>query len=153
MIQGAPSEARMIRIRGTSLPRLRAVGRWGALVVAVGVLVAGSAGLAPAASRAVLVVDVRLGGLCPHDTVPPSPECAPRPLAGARLRLLDTGGNIVAAGKSGGDGRLVLAAPAGRYLLVPKPVQRARVTPKPQYVTLTIGAVRHVLLTYGTGIQ
>lgn len=106
-----------------------------------------------AAKRSVLVVKVRLGDICPHDTDPPSPDCAPKPLAGARLRLVNSDGHAVSAGRSGADGKVRLRAPAGTYTLVAKPVSGVRITPNPQSVTLTRGVRRSLVLTYFTGIQ
>jgi hypothetical protein len=106
-----------------------------------------------AAKRSVLVVKVRLGDICPHVTVPPSPDCAPKPLAGARLRLLNAAGQTVSAGRSGADGKVRLRAPAGTYTLVARPVSGGRITPKPQGVTLARGVKRSLVLTYFTGIQ
>ena len=105
------------------------------------------------AERPVLVVKVRLGDICPHDTVPPSPECAPKPLAGVRLRLVDASGRTVSAGKSRANGKVRLSARAGVYTLVAKPVEGVRITPKPQGVTLTRGVKQSLVLTYFTGIQ
>jgi hypothetical protein len=106
-----------------------------------------------AAKRSVLVVKVRLGDLCSHDTVPPSPKCAPQPLAGARLRLVDANERPVSAGKSGADGKVRLRAQAGKYTLVAKAVSGVRITPEPQAVTLARGMKRSFVLTYFTGIQ
>ena len=106
-----------------------------------------------AAKRSVLVVKVRLGDICPHDTVPPSPECAPQPLAGARLRLVAASGHAVSAGKSGADGKVRLRARPGAYTLVAKPVPGVRITPEPQAVTLARGVKRSRVVTYFTGMQ
>jgi len=108
---------------------------------------------AQAAKRSVLVVKVRLGDICPHDTVPPSPECAPQPLAGARLRLLDANGRAVSAGKSGADGKVRLRARAGEYTLAARPVSGVRITPGAQSVTLARGVKRSLVVTYFTGMQ
>jgi hypothetical protein len=156
----------MIRILQRSVlwsPQRRSAGlRWIIAILIAGLVAAGAAGLGRAAVRSlapmttdkgVLVVEVRLGGLCPHYTVPPSPECKPQPLAGARLRLVDANGRAVAVGKSRSDGKVVLFARAGRYVLVAKPVQRARITPRPRPVALAYARPLHLVLTYYTGIQ
>jgi len=105
------------------------------------------------AARSVLVVTIRLGDICPHDTVPPSPDCAPRPLPGAALSLVEASGRVVSTGRSGVDGKVRLSAQAGAYTLVAKPVSGARITPKPRVVKLVHGVKRTLVLTYFTGIQ
>ena len=103
--------------------------------------------------RSVLVVTVRLGDICPHDTGPASPDCAPKLLPGAPVSLVDANGRAVSTRRSGADGTLRFLARAGSYTLVARPLSSARITPKPVLVTLSRGMKRSLVLTYFTGIQ
>jgi len=146
----------MIRIlRPSSIVSRSVVGGLGVMIYLTTLVAAAGAqsSVATTAGQATLVVKARLGGICPHDTVPPSPECAPQALPGAKVRLVDAYGVTVASARTGHAGKAVLHAQAGRYTLIAKPVQGARMTPRARPVTLTTTEASTVVLTYGTGIQ
>ena len=54
-----------------------------------------------------LEVIARAGPVCPVETDPPSPECAPRPVDSATIIVTDATGDEVARGTTGPDGVVV----------------------------------------------
>ncbi len=66
---------------------------------------------------------VHAGPTCPVEQNPPDPACADRPVPDAELVVLDDVGNEVARVRSDAAGRFRLDLPAGKYTLVPQPVE------------------------------
>src|SRR5262245_22475344 len=66
-----------------------------------------------------LLVIATAGPVCPVQSEPPNPSCAPRPVAGASVVVTQTNdeGTVVAQGETGADGRLTLDVPAGDYVV------------------------------------
>lgn len=100
-------------------------------------------------------VSVRLtaGPTCPVETVPPDPACAPQPVEGALVVVLDAGGNDVGQATSDADGRLVLELPAGGYVVAPQPVDGLMGTPEGQSVFVRAGETAELEFGYDTGIR
>ncbi len=63
------------------------------------------------------------GPVCPVEQVPPDPNCAPRPVAGAVLVVVTAAGAEVARVRTAADGSFAFDVPEGDYTLVPQPVE------------------------------
>jgi hypothetical protein len=96
---------------------------------------------------------VTAGPTCPVATDPPDPNCADRPVPGARLAILDAGGKHVGDLTADQNGEFTIGLPAGSYRLVPQPVEGLLGTAAEQ--TFEVGQSVHVTLTvvYDTGIR
>jgi hypothetical protein len=91
---------------------------------------------------------------CPVETTPPDPECAPRPVAGATVRIERVdGGGVVAEGRTDAEGRLSLEVPAGDYVVVAAPVEGLLAPPPPLAVSVAADQVVVANLPYDTGIR
>lgn len=100
------------------------------------------------------ILGVALAGpVCPVETVPPDPDCAARPVAGAVVVVRDDGGSERARVTTGLDGGFFVGLAAGRYVLEPQPVEGFMGTAPPVEVTVEDGAASEVQLDYDTGIR
>jgi hypothetical protein len=121
------------------------------------------AACAPSATPAVsdpdgrLAANVRLtvvaGPVCPVETTPPDPSCAPRPLPAASLAITAPDGTVTIV-TSGGDGVAATRLPAGDYAVVPMPVEGILGTAAP--FTLQVrdqGLLVARDIVYDTGIR
>ena len=104
-------------------------------------------------SLATLDLVVVAGPVCPVERVPPDPSCAPRPVAGATIRIEDAAGRLVARPVSDAQGRISFQLPSGPYRLVPPPVAVLLGTPPARDVTVGPGADEPISLEYDTGIR
>jgi hypothetical protein len=98
---------------------------------------------------------VTAGPVCPVESNPPDPACAPRPVAGAVIVALNDEGDEVGRTVSGDDGTYELqVGQTGTLTITGQPVEGLMGAPKPQQVTLT-GDVRTATLdlAYDTGIR
>jgi hypothetical protein len=98
---------------------------------------------------------VLAGPTCPVERVPPSPQCAPRPLA-ARLRIHPVGKRSpVEVVRSGPDGRFRVRLPPGNYVLRPlaEPGSAFPRPPAPRDVRVHAWRFTSVTITYDTGIR
>jgi hypothetical protein len=93
------------------------------------------------------------GPVCPVETVPPDPGCAPRPVAGAVIVIRDAGGSEVARAMTGADGSFFAELPAGDYVVEPQPVEGLMGTAVPLEVSVVDGLPSEVKLDYDTGIR
>ncbi len=102
-----------------------------------------------------LLIVAMAGPTCPVETEPPDPNCAPRPVADAQIRLThaDGGDAVVAEGATNADGRLILTVPAGDYLVTAAAVEGLMGVPEPVAVTVLAGEATEVPLGYDTGIR
>lgn len=91
------------------------------------------------------------GPTCPVERVPPDPRCAPRPVAGAVILVVDSEGNQIALATSDAQGGFELWLDTGTYTLIPQPVPGLLGTAPEQ--TITISRPTSVLFTYDTGIR
>lgn len=96
---------------------------------------------------------VTSGPVCPVEQNPPDPACAPRPVAGARIRVSDPSGSEVASTTTDDAGTYVIALPPGDYLVSGDPVDGLMGTPEPVAASVTDGRLTQVDLTYDTGIR
>jgi len=111
------------------------------------------AGCAPSDGRILRGVAVA-GPTCPVVTEPPDPACADRPVAGARILVLDAAGSEVAAIVTSDDGSFSVELPAGSYQLVPQAVAGLMGTAPPITVEVRGGAEPGlVTISYDTGIR
>ncbi|MDX6593503.1 MAG: hypothetical protein QOJ13_2699 [Gaiellales bacterium] len=96
-----------------------------------------------------LRVRVFAGPTCPVETVPPNPECEPRPVEQAVIEL-DGPEHITIEVKNGSAAVGVLP---GTYTVVPRPVPGLMGTPEPTKVRVVAGHVTPLQLSYDTGIR
>ena len=97
---------------------------------------------------------VTAGPVCPVVTEPPDPDCDDRPVDGAEIVVRDASGETVATVRSGEDGTFSVAVPAGRYELVPQPVEGLMGTAAPVEVAVEEGVpAEPVEIIYDTGIR
>lgn len=92
------------------------------------------------------------GPTCPVEQ-PGDPACAPRPVAGASIAILDGRGNTVATVVTDAQGSAFVAIPAGNYVVQPQPVEGLMGTAESQNVMVVDGAEASVALAYDTGIR
>ncbi len=94
------------------------------------------------------------GPVCPVETEPPDPDCAPRPVVGATIEAIDSSGSTAGTAVTDVDGRFVLSLPLGEYTIVPFPVEGLMGTPAPFRIAVTSPVeVDMGVLTYDTGIR
>lgn len=93
------------------------------------------------------VVDV-----CPHDTVPPNPACAPKPLSDVTIVVLRAD-DMAARAVSDLAGLALFTLPPGDYTVKAEPVPTLRITPQPHHVTTRAGQTTTIELDYSTGGQ
>lgn len=102
------------------------------------------------------LVGVALAGpVCPVERIPPDPACAPRPVAGATIAVLDSSGRTVATMVTAADGTYLVAVPAGSVRIAPAQVAGMMRPPAPvdAVVPAGPGAWLQVDLDYDTGIR
>lgn len=91
--------------------------------------------------------------VCPVETSPPDPACAPRPLAGATVSAVAADGTLTLL-TAGADGVAATRLPIGRYTLTPMPVEGLLGTAAPIVIELLdeeTSVERE--LVYDTGIR
>ena len=120
-------------------------------------VLAACAGVTPAVSPAETGTGIAgtavAGPVCPVETTPPAPACAPRPVAGAELVIRDGSGGEVARAKTGPDGTFLVPVAAGSYVLVPQPAEGLMGTAPEQSVVVVAGERSDVIVVYDTGIR
>jgi hypothetical protein len=95
------------------------------------------------------------GPTCPVETVPPQPQCEPRPLA-ASVRIRRVGSHLPArVVRSRADGRFRVRLPAATYVLQALPRDRSPLPRPPAALRVRVRAGRfaHVTISYDTGIR
>lgn len=92
------------------------------------------------------------GPTCPVETVD-DPACAPRPVAGATIVVLDGSGTEVARTTTGVDGAFFISVAAGDYTVRTEAVDGLMGTPDPTAVTVSEGDAVRLQLGYDTGIR
>lgn len=107
---------------------------------------------APAPSGHVEIV-AQAGPVCPVETDPPSPECAPRPVPDAVMVVTNAAGSEVARGATAADGTLVLEVPAGELTIMPQAVDGLLGTAAPIVLTIAADQTINVTADYDTGIR
>ncbi len=94
------------------------------------------------------------GPACPVVSDPPDPACADGPVDGAEVAVLDQGGGEVRMLVTDADGQASVSLPAGRYTVVPQPVDGLLGTAPPTEVVVPAQVdAEPVTLVYDTGIR
>lgn len=106
-----------------------------------------------AAGKTGLSVTAVAGPVCPVETQPPDPNCAPRPVDGATVVIKDVSGAEVARGVTGADGSFVVELAPGPYTLEPMPVEGLMGVAPGIETTVDAGIITTVTLEYDTGIR
>jgi hypothetical protein len=106
-----------------------------------------------AVATARLEITALAGPVCPVETDPPSPECAPRPVDSATIVVTDATGDEVVRGTTGPDGVVGFDVAPGELTVVPQPVEGLLGTASTISVTLTAGQTLRVTVDYDTGIR
>jgi hypothetical protein len=116
-------------------------------------LLTGACGQAPEPAGLV-VVSGRLvaGPVCPVETDPPAPECAPRPVGGATV-MIEVEGDDASSVVSDPDGRFQASVAAGDIRVIPQPVEGLLGTPAPIEVEAFGGSLDLGEIAYDTGIR
>ncbi|MEA2299092.1 MAG: hypothetical protein QOF77_2028 [Solirubrobacteraceae bacterium] len=98
---------------------------------------------------------VVVGPVCPVETMPPLPGCAPRPLAVTlHLRALGRRGPVIGV-RSGADGRFRVVLSPGSYRLhaLPRPGSTLPRPPAELTVKVHAGRFTSVTISYDSGIR
>jgi len=93
------------------------------------------------------------GPVCPVETIPPDPDCAARPVAGAVLIVRDAGGQEIARATTDAGGAFSVSIHAGEYVLEPLSVDGLLGTPSAQAVAIGPGETIEIDFDYDTGIR
>ena len=93
------------------------------------------------------------GPVCPVETVPPDPNCAPRAVAGAVLIVRDGSGHEVARGTTDADGNYVISLPPGSYTVDPQEVEGLFTKAETATVQVPAGGFAQLDWAYDTGIR
>ncbi len=93
------------------------------------------------------------GPVCPVERLPPDPACAPRPIDGARVLVMDAAGERVTEGVTDAQGGFSFEVQPGSYVLVAQPVDGLMGVPAPHAVDVGRVGARDIVLEYDTGIR
>lgn len=97
---------------------------------------------------------VLAGPTCPVVRVPPDPDCDDRPVPGAVIVVIGTGGEEVARTETDAAGAFSFSLPPGEYELAPQPVEGLLGTAAPVRIAVVDGAdPEPVTFAYDTGIR
>ena len=127
---------------------------WRRIPVAVVLLtiIASSACGAPPETGVVVSGVALAGPVCPVETNPPDPNCAPRPVVGATLlAIADSGEEVASNTDDSGEFSFVLAP--GHYEIVAQPAEGLMGIPAPIEVEVAADAIDLGVLMYDTGIR
>jgi len=114
-----------------------------------------SPAVSPAGGPPRVTGTVTAGPVCPVEQIPPDPQCAPRPVAGAIIVATNTGGQEVGRTTSGADGSYeLIVGETGTVLVTAQPVVGLAMPPAPVSVGLSSPSeVERIDLEYDTGIR
>ncbi len=99
------------------------------------------------------VMRIVAGPVCPVETEPPDPNCAPRPVAGAELVIRSPDGREAVRGVSDDDGIVGLPLAGGAYYVEALPVEGLMLAPEPVAFSVLPGGELQLELAYDTGIR
>ena len=99
-----------------------------------------------------LAITSAAGPTCPVETLG-DPACAPRPVPGAKVSILDAQGREVSTVVLDAKGAAVVALPAGKYVVRAQPAAGLMGTPEAMEVAVFDGRLTSVELSYDTGIR
>lgn len=100
-----------------------------------------------------LVITASAGPVCPVETQPPDPACAPRPVVGAIVKIRDEDGSEISSVALDASGAAFVELPPGEYTVEPQPVDGILGTAPPVGVMVVQGTAIPVPLSYDTGIR
>lgn len=92
------------------------------------------------------------GPVCPVETNPPDPACAPRPVVDAIVQAVADSGEVVES-TTGPDGRFSFVLAPGRYEIIAQPAEGLMGTAAPIEVEVLAEPVDLGVLMYDTGIR
>lgn len=118
--------------------------------------VIGLACTAPSASEPVAVSvsgSALAGPVCPVEREPPDPACAPRPVEGADISVVDANGEQVALVTTDASGAFAFDVVPGTYRLVAMPVAGLMGTPSPLELDVGPAGATEIVLEFDTGIR
>ncbi len=101
---------------------------------------------------AVLEGRVLAGPVCPVETDPPRPECAPRPVEGAELVVVAANGVEVIA-RANADGFFRVEVASGPVAIIPQPVEGLLGTAAQIDLDVPAGTTQLGEIMYDTGIR
>jgi hypothetical protein len=107
----------------------------------------------PGAGRTGIAGVAVAGPVCPVESIPPDPNCAPRPVVDATVVIRGGAGSEVARTRTAADGSFFVELPAGDYIVEPQPVDGMMGTAGAIAVTVKDGIAAQVQLEYDTGIR
>jgi len=123
----------------------------GGVTLLVACVAAIACGHAP--EDAVVVSGMALAGpVCPVETDPPDPACAPRPVVDANILAISESGEKVES-RTEDDGRFFFVLAPGRYEIMAQPVAGLMGTPQPFEVEVMAEPVDIGVVMYDTGIR
>jgi hypothetical protein len=102
--------------------------------------------------RTGLAITAVAGPTCPVETVG-DPACAPRPVAAAKVVVVDAQGRELTTVVLDAQGAGVVGVPAGDYVLRAQPQAGLMGTPEAMEVTVVDGTLTPIVLPYDTGIR
>lgn len=101
-----------------------------------------------------VTVQLSAGPVCPVETIPPDPNCAPRSVSNAEVTLYDASGKEVATATSDEDGKVsFFEVEAGAYYVIAQPVEGLMGTPDAQAFAVLGGDQVGLSFGYDTGIR
>jgi hypothetical protein len=106
----------------------------------------------PSVPLGVVTATLLAGPVCPVETVPPDPNCAPAPVADREILVVTADGREVARGRSGADGVVRFSIPYGAYLLRAAPFDGFPTAPSDEPITVDATPLE-VELGFDTGIR
>ena len=111
--------------------------------------------VSPAGGPPSVTGTVTAGPVCPVETVPPKPECAPRPVQGAVIVATDAGGQELGRATTAADGSYqIVVAQTGTVTISGLPVAGLMRAPAPVRSRCHPRAMtERVDLEYDTGIR
>jgi hypothetical protein len=123
-----------------------------ALILTVAACASANAPSPPAEPGTGLAITSAAGPTCPVETLG-DPACAPRPVPGAKVTILDAGGREVSTVTLDAKGAALVTLPAGKYVIRAQPAAGLMGTPGPMDVAVVEGKMTAVDLSYDTGIR
>jgi hypothetical protein len=103
--------------------------------------------------RTGIVVTAVAGPVCPVERVPPDPACAPRPVPGAVVDIIDADGVQDRHVVLDAAGQQFVELKPGVYRVVAQPVDGFMNAPEVQRVSIEQGRVTEVTFSFDTGIR
>lgn len=102
---------------------------------------------------AVVTLALLAGPTCPVETVPPDPNCAPRPVTNAEVVLRDPTGAEIERATSNGEGVITFEIAPGAYYVEPQPVDGLMGVAEAVAFAVAGSDVTGLTLGYDTGIR